>query len=144
MTDKYLQSLLYYGEEVRPVQEFSNYWITNLGRVFSSKKRVNYKTLQGVEYECIIWKELKIFYLNGKYKAVTLTEKGNKRKNVYIAQLVYETFIGKYDKHFYKVCYKDRDTENCNLSNLYLDIRNKTRANLLKYTKQKALLKALS
>ena len=84
-----LKNLLYYGETVKPVQGFSNYWISNLGRVFSSKKRVQYKTLNGMSYECIIWKELKPFYTH-RYKTVTLTDKGGKRKNIYVHKLIYE------------------------------------------------------
>lgn len=138
-----LKNLLYYGETVKPVQGFSNYWISNLGRVFSSKKRVQYKTLNGMSYECIIWKELKPFYTH-RYKTVTLTDKGGKRKNIYVHKLIYENFVGLYDTHYFKIVYKDLDTENCTLDNLKLDFRNKSRANLLKYTKQKHILDTLT
>lgn len=139
-----LKRLLYYGETVRPIAEteFEGYFVTNLGRVFSSKKQVNYITLNGIEYNCIVWKELKPFYTH-QYKTVTLVSKGKKRKNVYIHKLIYESFIGKFDTHYFKIVYKDKDTENCTLDNLKLDFRNKSRANLLKYTKQKHLLEAL-
>lgn len=137
-----LKNYLYYGEKVRPVKGFNNYFVTDLGRVFSSKKQVTYKTLEGVEYTCIIWKELKSFYTH-QYKTVTLVDKGKKRKNIYIHKLIYESFIGDYNKQYFKIIYKDKDTENCTLDNLKLDFINKTRANLLKYQKQKHLLEAL-
>lgn len=138
-----LKQLLYYGETVKPIKEFTNYYVTNLGRVFSSKKRVNYKTMNGMEYNCIIWKELKQFYTH-KYKTVTLTDKGKKRKNIYVHKLIYEAFIGEYDKQYFKIVYKDNDTENCTLDNLKLDFRNKSRANLLKYAKQQKMLESLT
>lgn len=137
-----LKKLLYYGETVKPVRSFDNYWVTNLGRVFSSKKRVSYRTLNGINYECIIWKELKPFYTH-QYKSVTLVSKGKKRKNCYIHNLIYESFIGSYDKHYFKIIYLDKDPENCTLENLKLDFRNKSRQNLLKYNRQKHLLDAL-
>ena len=138
-----LKELLYYGETVKPVSGFTGYYITNLGRVFSSKKQVQYKTLYGIEYNCIIWKELKQFYTH-QYKTVTLTDKGKKRKNIYVHKLIYENFVGEYDKYYFKIVYKDNDTENCILDNLKLDFRNKSRANLLKYAKQKAMLESLT
>lgn len=138
-----LKELLYYGETVKPVSGFTNYYVTNLGRVFSAKKQVQYRTLSGMEYNCIIWKELKQFYTH-KYKTVTLTDKGKKRKNIYVHKLIYENFIGEYDKQYFKIVYKDNDTENCTLDNLKLDFRNKSRANLLKYAKQKAMLESLT
>lgn len=138
-----LKKLLYYGEEVKPVLGFTNYYVSNLGRVFSAKKQVNYKTLGGIEYNCVIWRELKAFYTH-QYKTVTLVDKGKKRKNIYVHKLIYETFIGDYDKQYFKIIYKDNDTENCTLDNLKLDFRNKSRAALLKYTKQKAILESLN
>lgn len=139
---KNLSKILYYGEEVKPVKEFDNYWVSNLGRVFSSKKRVTYRTLNGLEYECIIWKELKPFYTH-QYKSVTLVSKGKKRKNVYIHNLIYESFIGSYDKHYFRIVYRDKDAENCILDNLKLEFRNKSRENILKYNKQMTILNDL-
>lgn len=138
-----LDKFLYYGEIVKPILDWDNYWVTNLGRVFSSKKKVEYKTLNGNNYSCIVWRELKPFY-TGKYKTVTLVEKGKKRKNILIHKLVYEAFNGKYDTHYFKIIYKNGDTENCTLDNIRLDFRNRSRASLMQYTKQKHLLEALS
>ena len=137
-----LEKQLYYGEIVKPVMDWDGYYVTNLGRVFSAKKKINYETLEGVKYGATIWKELKPFY-TGKYKTVTLVEKGKKRKNILIHKLVYEAFNGKYDTKYFKVVYKNEDTENCTLDNLRLDFRNKSRANLMRYTKEKHLLAAL-
>lgn len=138
-----LDKFLYYGEIVKPILDWDNYWVTNLGRVFSSKKKVEYKTLEGNTYSCIVWKELKPFYI-GRYKAVTLVSKGKKRKNILTHKLVYEAFNGKYDTKYFKVVYKNGDTENCTLDNLRLDFRNKSRASVMNYLKQKHLLEALS
>lgn len=139
-----LKRLLYYDETVKPITiEFNGYWISNLGRVFSGKKQVTYRTLNGVEYSCTVWKELKIFYTH-RYKTVTLTDKGGKRKNIYVHKLIYVSFVGLYDTHYFKIVYKDRDTENCTLDNLKLDFKNKSRANLMRYTKQQHLLSALT
>lgn len=99
--------------------------------------------MNSVEYGCTVWKELKPFY-TGRYKAVTLVEKGKKRKNILIHKLIYEAFNGKYDTKYFKVVYKNGDTENCTLDNIRLDFRNKSRAALIQYTKQKHLLEALN
>ena len=131
-----LKQMLYYGETVKPVVDFNGYYVSNLGRVFSGKKEVSYRTLEGIEYSCTIWKELKPFYTH-QYKTVTLVQKGKKRKNIYIHKLIYESFIGLYDKHYFKIIYLDRNPENCTLDNLKLDFKNKSRKNLLKYNKQK-------
>lgn len=138
-----LEKILYYGEIVKPILDWDNYWVTNLGRVFSSKKKVEYRTLEGNNYSCICWRELKPFYM-GRYKAVTLVEKGKKRKNILIHKLVYEAFNGKIDTKYFKVVYKNGDTENCTLDNLRLDFRNRNRAALMDYVKQKHLLEALN
>lgn len=138
-----LKRILYYGETVKPVMDWDGYYISNLGRVFSAKKKVEYKTLNSVEYGCTVWRELKPFYM-GRYKAVTLVEKGKKRKNILIHKLIYEAFNGKYDTKYFKVVYKNGDTENCTLDNIRLDFRNKSRAALIQYTKQKHLLEALN
>lgn len=138
-----LKKLLYYQERVKKINDFEGYYITDQGRVFSSKKRVTYKTLKGVEYECIIWKELKQFYTH-QYKTVTLVQKGKKRKNIYVHRLMYETFHGNYNTHYFKIVYKDMNTENCILSNLKLEFRNKSRENILKYNRQKHLLSCLN
>lgn len=138
-----LNKILYYGEIVKPIMDWDNYWVTNLGRVFSSKKKVTYRTLEGNNYSCICWRELKPFYM-GRYKAVTLVEKGKKRKNILVHKLIYEAFNGKIDTKYFKVVYKNGDTENCTLDNIRLDFRNRSRAALMQYTKQKHLLEALN
>lgn len=140
---KNLIKLLHYGEEVKPVAAFNGYYVSNLGRVFSAKKQVQYKTLSGAEYNCIVWKELKQFYTH-RYKTVTLVDKGKKRKNIYVHTLVYEAFNGEYNKQYLKVVYKNGDTENCTLDNLKLDFKKRTRANLIEYVKQKRILDCLN
>ena len=139
---KNLIKLLHYGETVKPVKGFTNYYVSNLGRVFSAKKQVQYRTLSGIEYNCIIWRELKIFYTH-RYKTVTLTDKGKKRKNIYVHKLIYESFIGEYDNYYFRIVYRDKDTENCTLNNLKLEFRNKSRENILKYNKQMTILNDL-
>ena len=80
----------------------------------------------------------------GRYKAVTLVEKGKKRKNVLIHKLIDEAFNGKYDTNCFKEGYRYKETENWTLDNLRLDFRNKSRAALMQYTNQKHLLEALN
>ena len=44
--DSNLEKLLFYGEEAKKVIGCNNYFVTNFGRVFSSKYKLEYETLE--------------------------------------------------------------------------------------------------
>lgn len=67
------------GEKAAPVLGFDDYYVTSTGRVFSSKTKFEYQTLDKVNYGCIAWKELKPTIVRG-YKTVNLSNR-NVRKN---------------------------------------------------------------
>lgn len=46
-------------------QDLTDYYITSTGRVFSSKTKFEYQTLDKVNYGCIAWKELKPTIVRG-------------------------------------------------------------------------------
>ena len=130
------------GEKAVTVLGYEDYYVTNFGRVFSAKKKFTHETLNNVVYGCVAWKELKPFYTH-RYKTVTLVKKG-KKKNVYIHTLVYEQFKGVYDKHYFKVVFKNKDMEDCNIDNLELEFKNKSKRNIENYKKQQSILDALN
>ena len=65
--DSNLEKLLYYGEEAKKVIGCNNYFVTSFGRVFSSKYKLEYETLEGEKYHAVIWKELSQRLTNGYY-----------------------------------------------------------------------------
>ena len=130
------------GEEATEIINYEDYYITSFGRVFSSKTKFTYETLDKIDYGCIVWKELKPFY-TGRYKTVTLVSKGN-RKNILIHKLVYEAFLGSYSKHYFKIVFKDGDPENCNVNNLRLEFKNKSKRTLENYQRQQRLQELLN
>ena len=52
--DSNLEKLLYYGEEAKKVIGCNNYFVTSFGRVFSSKYKLEYETLEGEKYHAVI------------------------------------------------------------------------------------------
>lgn len=129
------------GEKAAPVLGFDDYYITSTGRVFSSKTKFEYQTLDKIDYGCIVWKELKPFYTH-RYKTVTLIAKG-KRKNIPIHKLVFEAFNGSYNEYFFKIVFKDKNPENCSINNLKLEFKNKSKKTLEKYRRQQRLYEVL-
>lgn len=130
------------GEKAVPVINFDDYYVTSFGRVFSSKTKFDYQTLDKIDYGCIVWKELKPFYTH-RYKTVTLIQ-DKKRKNIPVHKLVYEAFLGSYNQHYFKIVFKDDNPENCNVNNLRLEFRNKSKKTLENYQRQQRLLELLS
>lgn len=134
---KYLQE----GEKATPVLGFEDYYITSTGRIFSSKCKFSYQTLERVDYGCIVWKELKPYLVRG-YPTVTLT--GNKKRgNFYIHELVFVNFFGEYDKHYFKIVHINRKKQDNRLENLKLEFRNKSQKNIDKYVLQNKILSHL-
>lgn len=84
------------------VEDYENYILTNTGAVWSRTKNKWMK----------IQKNPKSGYLQIKLQ----NKKGSKNFNIH--QLVYHTFARKTDPNIEEVHHKDRDRENCNLSNL--------------------------
>ena len=129
------------GEKIVHILGHDDYYVTSHGRVFSSKKTFTHETLNKEMYGCIVWKELKPFYTH-RYKTVTLVSEG-KRKNIPIHKLVFEGFQGKYDTSFFKIVFKDKNPENCRISNLRLEFKNKSKKTLEKYQRQRRLHEVL-
>ena len=134
---KYLKD----NEVAEPILDYDDYFVTNFGRVFSAKKKFTHETLKKEMYGCIVWKELKPFYTH-RYKTVSLVKDG-KKKNIPVHILVYEQFWGAYDKHYFKIVFMDKNTENCNKNNLRLEFKNKSKKTLEKYKKQKQMIELL-
>ena len=122
--DSNLQKYLSYGEIVKPIPEYNNYFVTNTGRVFSGKYKIEYETLRGDRYYSIIWKELKQRTING-YLAVNITNNEGIRKTEYIHYLVYKTFNGWVDKSVLKIIHRDKDKLNNRIGNLAVVLRKK-------------------
>ena len=89
--DENVLKLLKYGEEIKPIRNCNNYYVTTHGRVFSNKYMVQYQTLEGEEYYYVVWKELKQRLTSGYY-CVNITDNEGIRRREYIHKLVYETF----------------------------------------------------
>lgn len=123
--DSNLMKYLRYGEEVKAIPNHNNYFITNTGRVFSGKYKIEYKTIEGQDYYCVVWKELKPRLANG-YLSVNITDSQGIRKREYIHHLVFITFSGEFlDKAVLKIVHKDKDKLNNNINNLGLALRKK-------------------
>lgn len=123
--DANLKKYLKYGEIVKPVPNHNGYFVTNTGRVFSGKKKIEYNTLRGEKYQCVIWKELRQRLTNGYY-SVNITNNEGVRKREYVHYLIYETFEGWIDRTVLKIVHKDHDKLNNNLGNLGVVLRKKT------------------
>ena len=123
--DSNLEKLLFYGEEAKKVVNCNNYFVTNFGRVFSSKYKLEYETLEGEKYHAVIWKELSQRLTNGYY-SVNITNNSNTRKREYIHKLVYEAFNGIVDTTVLKIVHKDHDKLNNNVDNLAITWRKKS------------------
>lgn len=122
--DSNLLKYLKYGEIVKPIPQYPNYFVTNFGRVFSAKKKIEYDTLRGDSYQAILWKELKPRLTNG-YLSVNVTNNQNERKREYIHKLVYEAFNNIVDTTVLKIVHIDHDKLNNNIDNLAINWRRK-------------------
>lgn len=122
--DNNLLKYLKYGEQIKPIPNHNAYFITNTGRVFSGKKKIEYETLKGEKYYCIVWKELKQRLTNG-YLSVNITDDEGIRKREYVHHLVYRSFEGWIDKTVLKIVHRDKDKLNNNINNLGVAFRKK-------------------
>ena len=89
--DENILKLMVYGEQIKPIPNHKNYYVTSFGRVFSNKYMVQYTTLEGEEYYYVVWTELKQRLTNGYY-CVNISNNQGVRKREYIHKLVFETF----------------------------------------------------
>lgn len=140
--DSNLKLVLYPGETVKPIEGFEGYLVTSTGRVLSTKKRVHTTTLEGKVYECIIYKELKTGIVRG-YKTVNLSNK-KIRKKCYMHELVFTSFIGNFDKAYFKIRHINGDKLDDRLENLALEFRKKDQKFIDKYVYQNKLLRCLN
>ena len=123
--DENILKLMQYGEQIKPIPNCNNYYVTTFGRVFSNKYLVQYKTLEGQEYYYVVWKELKQRVTNGYY-CVNITNNNGDRKREYIHKLVYETFNNFVDTTTLKIVHRDKNKLNNKVGNLAVTWRKKT------------------
>lgn len=140
--DSNLKLFLHEGEAAKPIEGFEDYLITNTGRVLSTKKRVKTTTLDNKVYQVILYKELKATLVRG-YKTVTLSNKKNK-KNCYIHELVFTSFMGEFNKGYFKIIHINGDKLDNNLENLKLEFRKKDQKFIDKYVYQNKILGCLN
>ena len=122
--DSNLMKYIKYGELIKPIPNYPNYFVTNTGRVFSGKYKIEYNTLRGENYRAVIWKELKTRLING-YPAVNITNNYGERKTEYVHYLVYQTFEQWVDKRALKIVHLDKDKLNNHIDNLKVVLRKK-------------------
>ena len=123
--DENILKLMQYGEQIKPIPNHKNYYVTTFGRVFSNKYLVQYKTLEGQEYYYVVWKELKQRVTNGYY-CVNITNNNGDRKREYIHKLVYQTFNNIVDTNVLKIVHRDKNKLNNKVGNLAVTWRKKT------------------
>ncbi|MGM9535943.1 MAG: hypothetical protein ACI3VR_11845 [Intestinibacter sp.] len=143
-----MKNLLYPGEVVKYIPKFEHiYAITSKGRVFSEKKGRVYVTLKGEEYAATVYKELKAFNVRG-YKAVCLSYKDIfttiKKKNYYIHELLVTTFLGGYNKYFFRIRHINNKKDDNRLENLKLEFRRKDKDFIEDYKRQQRMLELLN
>ena len=123
--DENVLKLLKYGEEIKPIRNCNNYYVTTHGRVFSNKYMVQYRTLEGEEYYYVVWKELKTRLTNG-YLCVNITDNEGVRKRHYVHELVYETFNNVVDTATLIIVHRDKNKLNNSVGNLAVTWRKKS------------------
>lgn len=139
--DKNLQLFLQPNESAKQIEGF-DYIITSTGRCLSMKKRVRTTTLNNKTYECIIYKELKTSIVRG-YKTVNLSNKAI-RKKFYIHELVFNAFLGQFDKAYFRINHINGDKLDNRLENLKLEFRRKDQQFIDKYVYQSKLIRCLN
>ena len=122
--DENVLKLLKYGEEIKPIRNCNNYYVTTHGRVFSNKYMVQYQTLEGEEYYYVVWKELKQRLTSGYY-CVNISNNEGVRKREYVHKLVYQTFNNFVDTTL-KIVHRDKNKLNNRVGNLAVTWRKKT------------------
>lgn len=145
-----IQKLLFEGEVYKVVEAYNQYIVTNYGRVFSAKRTVTTRTLEGLEYYAYRFKELKASINNRGYEVVSLvaTKKraGEKKRDVkkfLVHDLVFRSFVGDFNKAFFRIKHLDGNKLNNNLHNLDLEFRRKDKDFRDKYYYQVRLLEHL-
>lgn len=123
--DENVLKLLKYGEEIKPIRNCNNYYVTTHGRVFSNKYMVQYQTLEGEEYYYVVWKELKQRLTSGYY-CVNISNNEGVRKREYVHKLVYQTFNNFVDTTTLKIVHRDKNKLNNRVGNLAVTWRKKT------------------
>lgn len=123
--DSNLLKFLKYGELVKPIPNYPNYFASSYGRIFSGKYKIEYECISKEKYHCIIWKELRPRLTNG-YLSVNITNDYGVRKREYVHYLIYETFEGWIDRSVLKIVHRDKCKTNNHISNLAVDFRKKT------------------
>lgn len=123
--DENILKLMVYGEQIKPIPNHKNYYITSFGRVFSNKYKVEYRTLEGEEYYYVTWKELKQRVVNGYY-CVNISDDEGVRKRHYVHKIVYETFNNFVDTTTLKIVHRDKNKLNNRVGNLAVTWRKKT------------------
>lgn len=123
--DENILKLMVYGEQIKPIPNHKNYYITSFGRVFSNKYKVEYRTLEGEEYYYVTWKELKQRVVNGYY-CVNISDDEGVRKRHYVHKIVYETFNNTVDTTVLKIVHRDKNKLNNRVGNLAVTWRKKT------------------
>lgn len=123
--DENILKLMRYGEQIKPIPNHKNYYVTSFGRVFSNKYLVQYKTLENEEYYYVVWKELKQRVVNGYY-CVNVTNDEGVRKREYVHKLTYETFNNIVDTSVLIIVHRDKNKLNNRVGNLAVTWRKKT------------------
>lgn len=118
--DRNLLSWLPLDEEVKIIPG-THYAISETGRVFSGKKWLEYKFINGERNSFPSWKEMQVHQNNG-YWAVNLNIEGKKTK-FYLHDLIFSTFRGEYSKYYFKIVYLDGCKDNVHVDNLALRFR---------------------
>lgn len=130
MVDEALIKSLKHGEEVRPVVGYPFYYVTNMGRVFSCKKKINYKMQNGEVYSSIVWLELKQRETSktNKYLSVNLQNEDGKKVREYVHHLVFRAFNNNYllDFNVIKIIHKNGYKQDNNYINLDVTWRKKS------------------
>lgn len=128
--DTAIKQHLMYGEEIRRIGDnFPFYYVTNFGRIFSNKQKIDYKMQNGEVYSSIVWRELtqRKTSKNNNYLSVNLYDKNGKKVRKYVHHLVFKAFNNNslMDFNVVKIVHIDKNKENNKLSNLQITWRKK-------------------
>lgn len=126
--DTAIKQHLVYGEEIRRIGDnFPFYYVTNFGRIFSNKQKIDYKMQSGEIYSSIVWRELtqRKTSKNNNYLSVNLYDKNGKKVRRYVHHLVFKAFNNNslMDFNTIKIVHVDKNKENNKLNNLQITWR---------------------